>query len=157
MPDMSDGSIADSELLAQTARDPSAFGVFYDRYETAIVGYFLQRTRDPELAADLTAETFAAALGACWRFEARSSTAAPWLFTIAHNTLARSIRRGRVDAHARLAIGIRDAIALEPAQLDELDGLLDRDRADSLLASLPPDQREAVRARILLLVATRVI
>ena len=59
--------MTDAEILSATRRDPDAFAVFYDRYETAIVGYFLRRTKDAELAADLTAEVFAAALSAAAR------------------------------------------------------------------------------------------
>jgi RNA polymerase sigma-70 factor (ECF subfamily) len=53
----------DDDLLAQfAAGDPEAFVGFYRRYLGAVLGFFLRRTGDPELTADLTAETFAAAL-----------------------------------------------------------------------------------------------
>jgi DNA-directed RNA polymerase specialized sigma24 family protein len=52
----------DSELLGATGSDPEAFGEFYDRYETAVVGYLLRRTGDVELAVDLASEAFATAL-----------------------------------------------------------------------------------------------
>jgi DNA-directed RNA polymerase specialized sigma24 family protein len=48
----------DGELLGSPGRD--AFGTFYDRHTRAIMEFFVRRTRDPESAADLTAETFAA-------------------------------------------------------------------------------------------------
>lgn len=77
------GRSTDADLLAAAGVDPAAFASFYDRYESLIVGYFVRRTGDPELAADLTAEVFAAALGAAHRYRARSPSAAAWLFTIA--------------------------------------------------------------------------
>ena len=43
----------DDELLSSS--DPEAFGVFYDRHIKSLLGYFARRTRDPEVAADLTA------------------------------------------------------------------------------------------------------
>src|SRR5688572_24452388 len=46
-------------LLA--SRDPAAFEVFYGRHVESLLGFFARRTHDPELAADLAAETFAAA------------------------------------------------------------------------------------------------
>ncbi|MGH3026091.1 MAG: RNA polymerase sigma factor, partial [Gaiellaceae bacterium] len=92
--------LTDAELLDAIKSDPSAFAAFYDRYETAIVGYLLRRTKDAELAADLTAEVFAAALTGAARYRPQNATAAPWLFTIAQHTLARSVRRGRVEARA---------------------------------------------------------
>jgi RNA polymerase sigma-70 factor (ECF subfamily) len=45
-------------LLSGSTRD---FGLFYDRYVTALLAFFQRRTGDAEAAADLTAETFAAA------------------------------------------------------------------------------------------------
>ena len=48
---------SDAELLS--APDPEAIGVFYDRHETAVLAFFARRTRDPEAAAELAAETFA--------------------------------------------------------------------------------------------------
>jgi DNA-directed RNA polymerase specialized sigma24 family protein len=46
-------------LLAARS-DPEAF---YRRHAVPVLGYLVRRTRDPELGADLTAETFASALG----------------------------------------------------------------------------------------------
>lgn len=52
----------DGELLAATAEDPSAFT---DRRPALppglVLSYFVRRVDQPEIAADLTAETFAAA------------------------------------------------------------------------------------------------
>ena len=103
--DARDG-LTDAELLAAARSDPEAFGCFYDRYEASVLGYFMRGTGDPEIAADLTAEVFAAALGAAGRYRPRAPTAAAWLFTIAHNTLAKSVRRRRVEARARALLGM---------------------------------------------------
>jgi RNA polymerase sigma factor (sigma-70 family) len=138
---------SDAELLRATRRDGFAFGRFYERYERGVLGYFLRRVGDPELAADLTAETFAAVLGAAANYQPAGSTAAPWLFTIAHNTLARSLRRRQVEDQARRRLGISDAIALDPAQL-RLDAVIGDQWVADLLDRLPSDQRDAVRARI---------
>src|ERR1700680_2687084 len=108
---MGPGEASDGELLGTTGSQPDAFATFYDRYETAVVGYFTRRNGDPEVAADLTAEVFAAALRAAQRDRPETPTAAGWLFTIARNTLAKSLRRGRVEAHARRRVGIREAVA----------------------------------------------
>ena len=142
--------MTDAELLAATHRDPDAFALFYDRYEASIVGYFLRRTRDAELAADLTAEVFAAALTAAHRYRPQTATAAAWLFTIAHHTLARSIRRGRVEARARHRLGIRDVFELDPGQIEQLESSISSDQwVADLLGRLPSDQQQAIRARIL--------
>jgi RNA polymerase sigma factor (sigma-70 family) len=140
----------DAGLLASAGKDPAAFGQFYDRYEWAVVGYFMRRTRDPELAADLTAEVFAAALAAAGSYQKLGKTAAPWLFTIAHNTLVGSIRRGRVEEAARRQVGMLDAIALRERSLERMEQLVAGDSwVAELLSRLPEDERAAVRARVL--------
>jgi RNA polymerase sigma-70 factor (ECF subfamily) len=141
---------SDAELLAATASDPQAFAAFYDRYEAALAGYFVARVRDAEIAADLTAETFAATLKGAPRFRPMGPTAAGWLFTIAHNTLVSSVKRGRVEDRARRRLGIRDAVSLAAEDLERIDALASLDGAAlQLLEDLPPDQRDAVRARVL--------
>ena len=47
---------SDQDLLA--GRDPDSFELFYIRHVESVLGFFPRRTRDAELAADLTAETF---------------------------------------------------------------------------------------------------
>ena len=147
---MDPGEASDGELLAATRSRPEAFAAFYDRYETAVVGYFTRRTGDPEVAADLTAEVFAAALGAAHRYRPETPTAAGWLFTIARNTLAKSVRRGRVEAKARRRIGVSEAVALNSEELERVESAACADGwVIELLEQLPAEQRQAVRARIL--------
>jgi RNA polymerase sigma-70 factor (ECF subfamily) len=147
---MSRDQLTDAELLKATRRDPGAFAAFYDRYEASIIGYFARRTGDIELSADLTAEVFAAALTAADRYRPEMPTAAAWLFTIAHNTLARSIRRGRVEARARHRIGIRDAFELDSRQVERIEASVASEQwVTDLLDGLPTEQRQAIRARIL--------
>lgn len=94
-------SLSDDQLLTASARDLAAFATFYLRYERAMLTYFLRRTGDAELSADLTAEVFAAAMLGCQRYRPGGAPAAAWLFGIAHNKLADSMRRGRVQDAAR--------------------------------------------------------
>jgi RNA polymerase sigma factor (sigma-70 family) len=108
--------------------------------------YFLARVGDAEVAADLTAETFAAALAGIHRFRARKGPVAAWLFGIARNTLAASRRRGRVEARARKRIGA-PPLELTDEILERIDCL--GGAALHLVDDLPPEQRRAVRARVL--------
>jgi DNA-directed RNA polymerase specialized sigma24 family protein len=71
--------LTDDELLAATPRRPEAFGEFYARHEGAILGFMLRRTDEPELAADLAAEAFAAALVSVRRYRPTGAPAAAWL------------------------------------------------------------------------------
>ena len=69
----------DERLLTETPTTPAAFGVLYRRHENAVLGYFLRRTGDADIAADLAAETFAAALLGARRFKPERGEAVGWL------------------------------------------------------------------------------
>jgi RNA polymerase sigma-70 factor (ECF subfamily) len=143
-------SLADEELRVRTGEDRRAFGVLYERYERVMLGYFGAATRSAELAADLTAETFAAALASRARFDPARGSARGWLFGIARNVFAASLRRGRVEDEARRRLGL-EPIVLDSEQLDAITGLIERDSdalVCELLAGLSVEQAQALRARI---------
>jgi RNA polymerase sigma factor (sigma-70 family) len=141
---------SDAEILAATSRDPEAFALFYRRYERLLLMYMLRRTGDPEVAADLTAEVFAAALRSAGRYRPHTPTATAWLLTIAQRTLSSSWRKGRVEARARNRVGIRDTVVLSDDDLERIEALCSLDgRSLALLDELPVDQRDAVRAHVL--------
>jgi RNA polymerase sigma factor (sigma-70 family) len=143
-------SVTDGQLLALTDRDPEAFARFYERHETVVVGYLMRRVRNPETAADLTAEVFAAAFEAAPRYRPTETTAVPWLLTIAYNTLVSSLRRGRVEEAARRRVGMVAEIELRPESLRRVElTVVGDDWVMDLLERLPLEQRAAVRARVL--------
>ena len=135
----------DEELLASHETDD--FGVFYDRHVRALLGYFQRRTGDPQVAADLTAETFASAIVAQERYVPTGAPALAWLYRIAARRLVDYQRRGVVERK------MQRALAMERVPLNgedaEMVRLLADDAALSLLAELPPDQRDAVTAHVL--------
>ena len=138
---------SDNELLASTRREPSAFGVFYERHERAVFRYHRRRTQDTELAADLCAETFAAALLASRRYRPGPQPAVAWLFGIAHNVLGRSLERGRVDNRARRRLGM-PRLEIDDGTMATLDRLHAGQRLGDALAHLPEHERAAVLARV---------
>jgi RNA polymerase sigma factor (sigma-70 family) len=140
--------VDDDQLLARSTRDPAAFGTFYERHERLVLGYFMRRVGDPELAADLAAETFAAALVAARRFRAEGAPASAWLVGIARNVLAGSVRRAQVEDRARRRLGMQP-IALDDELLSRIERLGGDARVEALLARLTPEQSDAVRARVL--------
>ena len=95
---------SDEELLLR--EDPASFVLFYDRYFERLLRFFSGRTRDAELAADLTAETFAAVLAARRRYRPEGGRPDSWLFSIAYRKLADAQRRGYAEDRARKRLGI---------------------------------------------------
>jgi len=140
--------VDDDELLSRARREPSAFGTFYERHERLVLGYFMRRTRDPELAADLAAETFAVALTASRKYRPGDAPASAWLIGIARHTLSASLRRSRVENRARRRLGM-EPIALDDELLERIARIGGDARVETLLARLTPEQSDAVRARVL--------
>jgi RNA polymerase sigma factor (sigma-70 family) len=115
----------------------------YRRLRPRLASFFLRRTRDPEAAIDLVAETFARALEHARRFRG-GGDADPWLWGIARNVLAEHLRRHQVEqrtlrrlAHEPSVTTTEIAVPVEargPAT-DALDALVD-------------EQRDALRLRV---------
>jgi RNA polymerase sigma-70 factor (ECF subfamily) len=143
-------TVSDAELLSRTREDPEAYGIFYDRFEAAVLAYFWRATRRGDLAADLTAETFAQALASVGSFDPALGSPRAWLFGIARHQLADAWERGSVEDRARRRLGI-EPLALSDEMLERIEELGSRPGADALelLASLPEDQRRAVQGRVL--------
>jgi DNA-directed RNA polymerase specialized sigma24 family protein len=110
--------VSDDELLASL--EPGSFAVFYRRHVEDLVAFFMRRTRNAELAADLTAETFAAALVARARFDPGRGSASAWLFGIALHKLARVERREAAERRARRRLGM-ERIELTDADIERID------------------------------------
>ena len=99
-------------------RDPSLsdierFRGVYDENYARILGYALRRTRSPEDAADVVAETFLTA----WRRLAELPTgdeARLWLYGVARRTLANN-RRGN-ERRDRLRMALRESAATSLAR-----------------------------------------
>ena len=136
----------DDELLIQ--QDADSFELFYSRYFERLLVFFARRTRDAELAADLTAETFAAALASRRRYRPQRGGADSWLFAIAYHKLGDAQRRGCAEVRARRRLGI-ERIELTDDDIARIDQLGQPDSVGELVRELPPDQREAIQAHVI--------
>jgi RNA polymerase sigma-70 factor (ECF subfamily) len=137
---------SDGELLVAARSDPVAFGVFYDRHVARVLAFFRGRVNSPEAAFDLTAETFAGALGSVGRYTPRREPAAAWLFAIARNKLSEAARRGAVDDRARRALEMQP-VDVDDEGLEIVGQACANGTALGLLDELPVEQRTAIWAR----------
>jgi RNA polymerase sigma factor (sigma-70 family) len=141
----------DQELLAQAlTTEPEAFTVFYERHVDVVLAFLRRRTSSPEVAADLMAETFAAALLALHSDTEPQELEVPvaWLLGIARNKLFESYRRGKVEAAARERLGL-EPLVLDDSDLALVDELSESDLVSQLADLLPADQLQALRARVI--------
>jgi RNA polymerase sigma-70 factor (ECF subfamily) len=137
-------STSDEALLLAARHDAEAFAAFYRRHARPLAGFLVRRTGDPEVAADLLAETFAAALTGLGRFAPTRGDAAGWLYGIARHQLAHRHRRGAVEDRARRRLRM-ERLELSDADLGAVEACND---ATIALAALPQDQRDAIHARV---------
>lgn len=141
----------DAELLIATREDVEAFGVFYRRHVKWVLGFLARRLGDAELAADVTAEVFAAALLASGRYDQVQGAANSWLFGIVSKQLASAARRGAAERRARRRLGM-DRVAIQPEDVEWIEALAaaeDGRTAIGLLSKLPEDQRRLVAEHII--------
>jgi DNA-directed RNA polymerase specialized sigma24 family protein len=140
-------SRTDGQLIVATCSNPEAFAIFYRRHVRGVLSFFRRRTATVEIAFDLTAETFAAALEAAPRYQLRAEPARGWLYGIAWNKLYEANRRGRAEDTARRALGMAPVLLTDVgvARIESLAG----GPALEALESLPSAQRDAVRARVI--------
>jgi RNA polymerase sigma factor (sigma-70 family) len=138
----------DAELLRRSRRSSAPFRVVYDRHVERLNAFLERRTGDPAAAFELTAETFAQAWLSRERFANRGEGAAPWLFGIARNVLAASIRAASIERQARRSVGIETAADTVAEPRAEWLAGFDEDLA-SALRSLPEAQRSVIEMRVL--------
>ena len=127
---------------------PSEIEELYRRHARRLAGYLMRATGDAEVAADLTAETFAAALVARDRYRSELGAPSTWLYGIAAHKLGDWRRRGYAEDRARRRLGI-ERPPLSEDDVAELARLAAEVSVVELLEELPSEQRKAVRARLL--------
>lgn len=140
------GTMSDEALLRLAPGTVAAFGEFYERHERAVATYFMRRAREPELAADLTSETFAAAFVSVRAYRGEGPALA-WLFGIAANLWRKSLEARRVADAARRRLGI--VTEVDDEALRTFDALAGDQAVTVRLDRLPPAQADAIRQRVL--------
>jgi RNA polymerase sigma-70 factor (ECF subfamily) len=130
-----------------------AFSLVYEARAAALLAYFVRRTFDVEVARDLMAEAFAQAFEHRDRFRGKTDAEAEaWLYGIARNLFSRYARKGAVHRRAveRLGIAVPAVSEDDHQRIMELAGLADlRKTVADAFSSLPSDQRDALRLRVI--------
>jgi RNA polymerase sigma-70 factor, ECF subfamily len=142
---------SDTELLVASRSDPSAFVEVYRRHADELLRFFAGRVLDPEVAAELTAETFAEAFASRGSYRDTGADGVAWIYGIAKHQMGRFFRRGRVDSAARRRIGIPER-PLPPEDYERIEDLVDlepiRAAMVEALGTLDEDQRRALELRV---------
>lgn len=144
--------LEDAELILRSSREPEVFGALFERHAEPMLAFFARRTLDAEAAAELVAETFAEAFSSRSRFRDQGVDGAGWLYGIGKHLLSRYFRAGAVEARARRRLGMPER-TVNDDDYERIEELIDFERVGDVileaLSTLPEDQREAVRLRVI--------
>jgi RNA polymerase sigma-70 factor (ECF subfamily) len=142
----------DAELILRSSREPELFGMLFERHAEPMLAFFARRTLDAEAAAELVAETFAEAFSSRRRFRDEGVDGAGWLYGVGKHQLSRYFRAGAVEARARRRLGMPER-TVNDDDYERIEELIDFERIGEVLlealSTLPEEQREAVRLRVI--------
>jgi RNA polymerase sigma-70 factor (ECF subfamily) len=143
--------LSDAELLVASRQDALAFAELYDRWAEPLLGFFYRRLKDPEVAADLMAETVATMFEKRDRFRDIGHPASAWIFTIAARQLSRYRRRETIEMNAVARLGwtvpVVDQESAEAIEAIESHGR-GRD-LEQVLNAMPAAERDAVQLKVI--------
>jgi RNA polymerase sigma-70 factor (ECF subfamily) len=138
--DLAEMSLDAVPVAAARAGDRSAFDVVVQRYQARIARYLLSLVHDPELALDLTQDTFVEAFRGIHALRSDLALGA-WLYRIATHQAFRAHRRSRRIAWQPLA-NVEDSMHATVEAPD--DAVMARELVQHALAQLPRDRLAAL-------------
>jgi RNA polymerase sigma factor (sigma-70 family) len=118
------------------------FERLYEAEAQGLFGFLAYRTGDRALAEDLLADTFERALRSRRRYDRRRGSAKTWLYTVALNLLRDQARRSAAEGRALERVGPAPRATAAPE-----DAVEHRDVVQRALATLSPEEREAIALR----------
>ena len=134
--------------------DPDRLAALYRAHARGLLVYFARRCYDAQLAVDLVGETFARAYEKRRRFRGGTEEEADaWVWSIGRHALTDALRRGSLERSALRRLGVEPPRLEddELARVEQLAGLPAlRAGLGRALSLLSPEQREALRLRVVL-------
>lgn len=128
---------ADAEALCEA---------WYQAHGTAVYNYFRFHIPLPDVAEDLTAETFLKVVRSADRFDAVRGSPKTWILTVARNTLADWRRRARLRQYVPIGT-MHDLVSDAPSPEERLLFEEEVGRLLDAVATLSPADRELIGLR----------
>jgi RNA polymerase sigma factor (sigma-70 family) len=119
------------------------FERLYNAEAGGLYSFLAYRTGDRGLAEDLLADAFEKALRSRARYDRKKGSEKTWLYTIALNLLRDNARRRAAESRALQRTGATGEALDDPG----MAGVEHRDEVQRALATLAPEEREAISLR----------
>lgn len=135
---------SDEDLLGRVAAaDPAALESLYERYKGMAFALAQRVTADAVLAEDVLQEAFLSVWRNAARFTPGKASGRTWIMAIVHHRAVDALRRKRPTGELPEGEMLPPSLVV-PDAWPEVAGRLDREEIERALASIPPDQREAI-------------
>src|SRR5499433_2380784 len=134
---------SDAEVIRQSASEPEAFGLIYDRHAATLLR-FLGRRAGAKIAEGLVGDLFRIAFERRKAFDASRESALPWLYGIGSNLLLKHRRSEARRLRATARIAADEERADRRASAAALDARLLFPRVANAIEALPDDERAAL-------------
>jgi RNA polymerase sigma factor (sigma-70 family) len=123
--------------------DPLTFTEFYRAHVGVVTRFVTRRVADPQLAADLTAEVFLAAIDAADGYRGSAGGPRTWLYGIARNVIAAEFRRSARERRAEGLIAGRRLLEADDVSrlIEQIDASRQVRELHEELRALPEGQR----------------
>ncbi len=132
IPEWAAGSERRGSRAAPPRPDAAGFSAFYEENFDAVLGFVARRTNCPQVAADLTADIFVAALEAAGQYDPKRGSPYAWLYGIARNVLASHYRGSAREQRA--VARLNGHRLLDEEDIAALEERIDAERAARELA-----------------------
>ena len=134
------------QTVARAARgDIRAFEEIYRSFSPFVYTVALRMVRAHEVAEDITQEVFLKIYRNVWKFRFRSSLKT-WIYRITFNTVLNFLRKYPSGRYIEMKDPAAQS-AVEPDVYEHIQKEDDRQRLDTLLEKLNPDQRACIVLR----------
>jgi RNA polymerase sigma-70 factor (ECF subfamily) len=133
----------DERPVRSIGTEPAAFTEFYRAHVDEVTRFVARRVADPQLAADLTAEVFLAAIEAAARYRGSAGGPRTWLYGIARNVIAAEFRRAAREQRAESLVAGRRLLDADDVDrlTDQIDALRQVRELHEVLRALPEGER----------------
>jgi len=135
----------EDQLVERAKADADAFGELYDHYFGQIYRFVYSRTRDQEVAEDITSEVFFKALRAIGRYKPSGHPFSAWLYQISVNAIADHYRSQKPQSNFDDAVAVADP---SRAVVDRVVESAEAARVWAAIDSLPEQQRTAMTLKL---------